>query len=251
MSPILEICCFNLPSALIAQEAGAQRVELCASPDEGGVTPSAGLIRTARECLHIDLYPIIRPRGGDFLFSDEEYRIMLRDVELCRKAGCNGIVIGLLNADGTIDKDRSARLVELAYPMGVTFHRAFDHSASPHQALEDIIGTGCERILSSGQRPKAAEGVLLLKELIVQADQRIIIMPGSGIRASNLAEIRERTGATEFHSSARTNRPGRMEYINPAMNDDLSGVMADGREIREMRSQLGGPAQTESSILPS
>src|SRR5277367_134331 len=123
---LLEICAFNLPSALAAQLAGADRIEFCSGPDEGGVTPSAGLIRTARELLRIPLYPIIRPREGDFLYSDEEFTVMLRDVELCRGLGCDGVVIGMLLADGSVDQLRCARLVEAAYPMGVTFHRAFD-----------------------------------------------------------------------------------------------------------------------------
>src|SRR6201996_5777255 len=127
----LEICAFNLSSALIAQESGADRIELCASPEEGGTTPSAGLIRTARELLRTSLYPIIRPRGGDFLYSEEEYRVMLRDIEYCKEMGCNGVVIGMLNTDGSIDQGRCARLVEAAYPLGVTFHRAFDWAANP------------------------------------------------------------------------------------------------------------------------
>ena len=139
----LEICAFNLSSALIAQQSGADRIELCASPEEGGTTPSPGLIRTARELLRIQLYPIIRPRGGDFLYSDEEYLTMLRDVDYCKQAGCNGVVIGLLKKDGSIDKERCARLVEAAYPMGVTFHRAFDWAINPYEALEDIISIGC------------------------------------------------------------------------------------------------------------
>jgi copper homeostasis protein len=224
MSAILEICCFNLPSALIAQEAGADRVELCVSPEEGGVTPSAGLIRTARELVHVDLYPIIRPRGGNFIYSEEEYRVMLRDVELCRHLGCNGVVIGILNQDGSIDKRRNARLVELAYPMGVTFHRAFDEAIHPGKALEDIIAIGCERILSSGQHASAEEGSIVLRELIGQADQRIIIMPGSGVRSSNLADIHAKTGAAEFHSSAT--------------KKDHSVVMADRDEVRRMRALL-------------
>jgi copper homeostasis protein len=205
---LLEICSFNLRSALLAQEAGAHRIELCASPEEGGTTPGPGTLRTARERLHIELYPIIRPRGGDFVYSDEEYRSMVRDLEFCKTVGCNGVVIGLLNPDGTIDKPRSARLVELAYPLGVTFHRAFDAAADPLAALEDIISIGCERILSSGQQPTAPEGVELLAELVRKADDRILIMPGSGIRARNIAEMAEKTGAKEFHSSARRNEGG-------------------------------------------
>ena len=238
MSFKLEICCFNLPSALIAQEAGAHRVELCASPDEGGTTPGPGTIRTARERLHIELYPIIRPRGGDFLYTDEEYSIMIRDLEYAKTVGCNGVVIGLLNADGSIDKARSARLVELAYPLGVTFHRAFDWAVNPFEALEDLISIGCERILTSGQRPTAIEGADLIDELVRQADERIIIMPGSGIRASNIAALAAKTAAGEYHSSARTKQRSAMEYINTAMSEDSSYVMTNRQEIEGMLAAL-------------
>ncbi len=241
MSFKLEICCFNLSSALIAQDAGADRVELCAAPAEGGTTPSLGVIRTARERLHIELYPIIRPRGGDFLFSDTEFRIMQQDVILCREAGCDGVVIGLLHADGSVDRDRCARLVELAYPLGVTFHRAFDWTADPYQALETIIDIGCERILSSGQRPTAPEGAELIGDLVKRADQRIIIMPGSGLRAANIAALAQCTGASEYHSSARVNIAGAMKFTNPAMREDQSVVMADPAEIRGMIANLAEP----------
>src|ERR1700748_1497779 len=136
MNYILEICAFNLPSALIAQQAGADRIELCVSPEEGGTTPSEGLIRLARESLRIPLYPIIRPRGGDFLYSNEEFRVMLGDIDYCKQTGCDGVVIEMLNADGSVDQERCARLVETAYPLGVTFHRAFDWAANPFEALE-------------------------------------------------------------------------------------------------------------------
>jgi copper homeostasis protein len=202
MSFELEICCYGLSPALIAQAAGAKRVELCASPGEGGVTPSLGLIQTVREQLRISLYPIIRPRGGNFLFSEGEFGAMQKDVALCRHLGCDGIATGLLLEDGRVDKKRCGRLVELAYPMGVTFHRAFDHTTDPHAALEDIISIGCERILSSGLQQTALEGASMLRELVERAAGRIIIMPGSGIRASNLAELAALTGASEFHSSA-------------------------------------------------
>lgn len=199
---IFEICSYGLAPALAAQTAGADRVELCASPQEGGTTSSQGVIRTAREHLHIDLYPIIRPRGGDFIYSEEEFQAMLRDVEFSRQAGCDGVVIGILKADGSVDKDRCARLVERAYPLGVTFHRAFDVTVDPFAALEEIIGIGCERILTSGQQPTAPEGMALIAELIKRADNRIVIMPGSGVRLSNIKELAEKTGAEEFHSSA-------------------------------------------------
>lgn len=232
---LLEICAFNLPAALVAQEAGADRIELCSGPEEGGVTPSAGLIRTAREKLKIPVYPIIRPREGDFLYSEEEFSVMLRDVELCRGLGCDGVVIGMLLADGSVDQSRCSRLVETAYPMGVTFHRAFDRAADPFEALETIIGMGCERILTSGQRPVVIEGAELLRELVREADERIVIMPGSGVRSDNIAELAAKTGAVEFHTSARVAYRGTMEFVNGAMKEDSSMVMASEEEIRRIK----------------
>jgi len=234
----LEICAFNLSSALIAQQSGADRIELCASPEEGGTTPSPGLIRTARELLRIQLYPIIRPRGGDFLYSDEEYLTMLRDVDYCKQAGCNGVVIGLLKKDGSIDKERCARLVEAAYPMGVTFHRAFDWAINPYEALEDIISIGCERILTSGQRPTAMEGADLIDQLVRAADERIVIMPGSGVRASNIAALAEATGASEFHTSARLKQASAMDFVNAGMKEEQSFTEASEEEIKKIKDYL-------------
>src|ERR1700754_2001025 len=234
----LEICAFNLTSALIAQQSGADRIELCVSPEEGGTTPSAGLIRTARESLKIQLYPIIRPRGGDFLYTEEEFRIMLRDIDYCKQVGCNGVVIGMLLRDETVDKHRCSRLVEAAYPMGVTFHRAFDRAANPFEALEEIIHMGCERILTSGQRPTALEGATLIDQLVREADDRIVIMPGSGVRSSNIADIAERTGAAEFHTSARLRQASGMEFVPVAMKEEQSVVMAGEEEIKKIKEAL-------------
>lgn len=235
---ILEICCFNLDSARIAADAGADRVELCADPASGGTTPGIGLIKTVREKILIELYPIIRIRGGDFLFSEEEFDVMLHEVEACKSAGCEGVVIGMLLPDGRVDKVHSSRLVEKAYPMDVCFHRAFDWTRNPFEALEDIIEIGCERILTSGQQPTAILGAQLIKDLIIQADGRIRIMPGSGIRATNIADLKKETGATHFHSSARVLKKSAMEYIQPLMNEDQSTVMADRHEIEQMVIQL-------------
>ncbi|HEY4208687.1 MAG TPA: copper homeostasis protein CutC [Puia sp.] len=240
MSFKLEICSFDLLSALIAQEAGAHRIELCAAPAEGGTTPGPGLIRAAREKIHIDVYPIIRPRGGDFLYTDDEFDVMMKEVAYCKQLGCNGVVIGLLNADGSIDRMRTARLVELAYPMGVTFHRAFDRAANPFEALEDIIGIGCERILTSGQRDSALEGTELINELLRQADDRIIIMPGAGIRADNIVSLAEKTDASEFHTSARTNVPSGMAFVNTSMKENMSAVRADKQEIEKILGLMCG-----------
>ena len=238
MSFKLEICSFDLLSALIAQEEGAHRIELCAGPAEGGTTPGPGLIRAARETIHIDLYTIVRPRGGDFLYTDEEFDIMLKEVMYCKQAGCNGVVIGLLNEDGSIDKKRTAMLVEAAYPLGVTFHRAFDWAANPFEAMEDIIQSGCERILTSGQRPTAPEGAELINELVRQADDRIIIMPGAGVRSDNIVGLLEKTGASEFHTSARTKATSQMVFVNASMAEDLTAVRADRDEVAKIKKLL-------------
>lgn len=235
---LLEICCYNLQSAITAQLAGAHRVELCADPADGGTTPSFSLIKTARKKISISLYPIIRARGGDFLFSDEEFEIMLHDVITCKKIGCDGVVIGILRADGTVDKEKCRQLVEAAYPLGVTFHRAFDWSLNPFEALEDIIDIGCERILTSGQQPLAVQGIPLIADLVNQAADRIIIMPGSGVRASNIADIARDTGAVEFHSSARVKSKTEMQYLNAAMQEEQFTVVADKHEIQNMLKSL-------------
>jgi copper homeostasis protein len=235
---MLEICCFNLKSAIIAQNAGATRLELCADQAAGGTTPSFGVIKTAREKLKVPLYPIIRPRSGDFLFNDEEFEIMMNDVALCRQIGCDGVVIGMLNPDATIDKKRCGKLVQLAYPLGVTFHRAFDYLRNPQQGLEDIIEIGCERILTSGQQPTAMEGWELIAQLIQQAADRITIMPGSGIRSYNIIELEQKTKAEEFHSSARTQSNSEMHFVNLNLKDDNSVVTTDENEIKKMISLL-------------
>lgn len=234
----LEIIGFNIASCVIAQDAGAHRIELCDGPGEGGTTASYGFIKEARKKLHISLYPIIRPRGGDFLYTDDEYDIMKHDIMMCKKLGCDGIVTGLLNKDGSIDKDRCSRLAELAYPMGVTFHRAFDRAAHPVTAIEDIIDCGFERILTSGQKPTAPEGANLLAELVKKAEDRIIIMPGSGVRPENIIELAKATGAVEFHSSARKNIPSNMSFTVPTMNENLQTVSVDPNEITNMINLL-------------
>ena len=230
----LEVIGFTIESCLIAQAAGAVRIELCDNPSEGGTTPSYGFIKAAREKLTIELYPIIRPRGGDFLYSDTEFEIMKADVQICKNIGCNGVVIGILLADGTVDKERCKQLVDIAYPMGVTFHRAFDRTADPFKALEDIISIGCERILTSGQKPSVNEGMRLLIDLVQQANERIIIMPGSGVRADNIVTLANETNALEFHTSARIYTNSKMEFINENMNEQLASVATDGNEIKKI-----------------
>lgn len=238
MKFLLETIAFNIESCRIAEAAGANRIELCDNPGEGGTTPSYGFIKAARKILSIQLYPIIRPRGGDFLYSEEEFEIMKADVKVCKELGCDGVVIGILNEDATIDKKRCAIMVNIAYPMGVTFHRAFDRVTDPAQALEDIIDIGCERILTSGFHPSATDGVENIRMLVEQAAERIIIMPGSGIRASNIAKMAKTTGAVEFHSSARQMSDSKMQNTNPLMNENLRTVDIDETEIKHMIQQL-------------
>ena len=234
----LEIIGFNIESCLVAQNAGADRIELCASPGEGGTTPSYAFIKEARQLLHIGLYTMIRPRGGDFLYTDVEFTIMKNDILACKELGCDGVVFGILTEDGKIDKTRCRELIELAYPLNATFHRAFDRVANPNESLEDVIDLGFERILTSGLVPSALNGKNTLAALIKLAEDRIIIMPGSGVKASNIIEIAKKTGAKEFHSSASIAFESKMNYINTMMNESLSYVSVNENEVKEMAMLL-------------
>jgi len=238
MKFLLEVIGFNIESCILAQAAGADRIELCDNPGEGGTTPSYGFIKTARAALQIELYPIIRPRGGDFLYTDAEFEVMKTDVQVCKELGCDGVVIGILNADGTVDKERCKQLVALAYPMGVTFHRAFDRVKDASQALEDVIEIGCERILTSGLVPNALDGAETIAALIKQADERIIVMPGSGVRSDNIIELAQKTGAIEFHTSARLNTKSKMGFTNETMKENLQSVTVDEEEIKNILRSL-------------
>jgi copper homeostasis protein len=230
----LEIAAFTPEAAIKAQHAGANRIELCDNPHDGGTTPSIGMLELLRRLLDIELFPIIRPRGGDFLYTDLEFEIMKKDIIHCRQIGCDGIVTGILNADGSIDKKRNSILIDLAYPMSVSFHRAFDRCKDPFQSLEDIIELGFERILTSGQQPTALEGALLIHELVKLADDRIIIMPGSGVRDDNIEELIIKTGAREFHTAARISKNSVMQYHNPAMKESSAITDVDEQMIRNI-----------------
>lgn len=246
MSFILEIAVFNIASALLAAKAGADRIELCENPFDGGTTPSYGTLKTVREKINIPVFPIVRARGGDFLYSDEEFEVMKKDVALIKDLGFEGVVIGLLKKDGTIDIQRTSKLVEIAYPLEVTFHRAFDRAAEPLQALEDVINCGCQRILTSGQVPNAFDGKELMKQLIQQADGRIIIMPGSGVRSNNIRSLVEFTGAEELHSSARKIIPSQMQFTQQSMNENLENISVDVDEIKKMKTALSASAQLKA-----
>jgi copper homeostasis protein len=232
----LEICAGSVASCIAAEQGGAHRIELCDNLLEGGTTPSYATIALARENVEIALYPIIRPRGGDFLYDDLEFTIMQKDIAVCKQLGCNGVVIGLLTPDGKVDVERTKMLVEEAWPMGVTFHRAFDMVEDPLQALEDIIATGCERVLTSGQRNTAPEGVELLKQLVTKAGDRIAIMVGSGVRSNNIEMLVKETGATEFHTTARSYVESGMQYRNPHVSmGGIPGVPEYGISVTQTK----------------
>jgi copper homeostasis protein len=217
----LEICVDSLESAITAQTAGADRIELCSNLYEGGTTPSHGMILSVRNNLTIEMNVIIRPRGSDFLYSDPEFDIMRRDIDTCGEAGASGVVIGILLADGNIDIERTSKLIEFARPMKVTFHRAFDLCRDPEKGLEDVILTRADRILTSGQKSDALSGSELINRLIKLAGDRLIIMPGGGINESNISLIARNTGAKEFHLTGR-------KIINSEMIYRKSGISMSG-----------------------
>ena len=211
-------------------------MELCAGIPEGGTTPSYGMIRNARESISIALNVIIRPRGGDFLYSESEIKEMIYDIHAAKKLGADGLVFGCLNPDGDVDMDAMKRLMDAAGETPVTFHRAFDHTKDPLKALEDIISLGCARILTSGCSPTALEGAQLLAKLVEKAGERIIIMPGCGVREENIAEIARLSGAREFHFSARESVESGMIFRNPEVamgtEDDPYGyVVTTARRV--------------------
>ena len=200
----IEIACFNLESALIAQKAGAERVELCADMSVGGTTPTIEIIKQAREHLTIDLYVMIRPRGGNFVYSGAEFEQMKSEIETIKKLGVNGFVFGILNEDKTINIEQNKALVDLAKPFPCTFHRAFDKVSNYEKALEDVISCGFSTILTSGTFPNVMEGKEVLKQLVIQAKNRIEIIPGGGLRSTNISELNEMVKANWYHSSAIT-----------------------------------------------
>jgi len=241
MKYLIEIATSDFLTTKSAVEGGADRIELCANLAEGGTTPSYAHIKKCREAFDIALFPIIRPRGGDFLYTKDEFEIMKNDIKLCKELGCEGIVIGLLNMDGTIDMIRTSELIELAYPLEVTFHRAFDRCKDPFVALEELIEIGCQRILTSGQKPTVSEGVDLIAELNKKADDRIIILPGSGLRKDNIKMLAEKTGCIEFHSSLRGKAKSNMQFIHPAFADSAesySNNEISPDEVRALRNAL-------------
>jgi copper homeostasis protein len=232
----LEICCDSIESALAAQRGGAQRMELCSSLLEGGLTPSTGLIRTVRANTSIGLFAMIRPRGGDFCYSDAEFAAMKEDILVAKSSGADGLVLGLLDIDGHVDAARTAALVELARPLPVTFHRAFDLSVDLDRSLEDVVRSGCQRILTSGGMPTAPEGVKQIRKLVEAASGRIKIMAGSGINAKNAANVIAETGVREIHASAKARVQSPMRYqknvpMGSTGSEEYTRLIANEQEV--------------------
>ncbi|MCP4450530.1 MAG: copper homeostasis protein CutC [Planctomycetes bacterium] len=209
---LIEICVASVQSALAAQQGGAARIELCDNLYEGGTTPSYGTIKMAVERLDLGVHVMIRPRGSDFCYDNMEFELMQEDVKICKKLGVQGVVFGILRPDGQVDVERTKRLTALSRPLSVTFHRAFDVTSDPLAALEDVIETSADRLLTAGQQNKAPLGADLIGTLVKLAGHRIIIMPGSGLNESNIKAFRDRTGAHEFHLSAQETIDSQMTY---------------------------------------
>ncbi|MGN7786275.1 copper homeostasis protein CutC [Niabella sp. 22666] len=236
----LEIATSDFESTRSAVAGGADRIELCANLGEGGTTQSYGVIKKCRESFDVKIYPIIRVRGGDFFYTEEEFECMLHDALQCKNLGCDGIVIGFLNRDASIDVKRTAQLVEAVYPLGVTFHRAFDRCVAPFEALEQLVNIGCERVLTSGQQLTAPEGAGLIAELNRVANGRIGVMPGSGVRANNLAALAAQTKCHEFHTSLRELKKSNMTFFPPAFenNNENDHYSINEEAVRGMKKTL-------------
>jgi copper homeostasis protein len=234
---LLEISVESVKAAMAAERGGADRVELCGHLSVGGITPGVRFLRTARNQVHIPVFAMIRPRRGDFVYSDSEFATMKDDIDTAKRLGLNGVVLGILKQDRQVDVQRTRELVELARPLPVTFHRAFDESADLRQALEDVMRSGAKRILTSGGARSAPEGSAVLAELIEAAGERIVIIPGAGISAANIAEVARRTKAREFHSG--------LSKVLPYGSKDHNKFEEEVRRLAEQVARIS-PARSTS-----
>ncbi|EOF4705177.1 MAG: copper homeostasis protein CutC [Klebsiella huaxiensis] len=237
---LLEVCCYSMECAQEAQRSGADRIELCAAPQEGGLTPSLGVLKSVRDTVTIPVHPIIRPRGGDFCYTAGEFAAMLDDVIAIRELGFPGLVVGILDADGQIDTTRMEKIMAAAGTLAVTFHRAFDMCADPRQACSELSELGIKRILTSGQQASAEKGISLIRELISRSDTPII-MAGAGVRAANLSVFLQ-AGVKEVHSSAGQWLPSPMRFRNPGLSmstdadaDEYLRYAVNGEAVAEMK----------------
>ena len=241
---LLEACVNSAISAIEAQSGGADRVELCENMADGGCTPSAGTIILARKRLTIPIFVMIRPRGADFLYSEDEFEIMKQDIRIAKSLGADGVVFGILMPDGRIDIDRMKELTALSRPMGITCHRAFDMTRDPMEALDDLIEIGVDRVLTSGQADSALDGAKLIRRLIERARKKIIIMPGHGVKENNLMQVVQETGATEYHMYLTKQVIGSMTFIREDVKmgvpdqSEFEYVQVDEKRIRKAREIL-------------
>ena len=253
---VLEVCIDSVEAARAAEAGGAQRVELCSDLIEGGITPSAGLIDAVRSALKIPVFVMMRPRGGDFCYSADEFDVMRKDVAIAQSYGADGVVLGLLLPDGTIDVERTRELVDSSRPMQVTFHRAIDVSSSVEESLEQVIETGADRVLTSGGKQTAIDGATVIAQLIANSRQRISVMVCGGVRKANLREIAHATGASEFHASLRqkTTSPVTYQPHRPSLSmgglDEHARYATSADEVRAMRRVLDTFEGPEGSMHP-
>jgi copper homeostasis protein len=224
---LLEISVESVDAAMAAERGGAQRIEFCSNAREGGTTPSPELLRAVRERVRLPIVSMVRPRAGSFLYSDAEFAAMRREVETAKEFQMDGVVLGLLNADGRIDVERSAQLVEQARPLPVTYHRAFDECADLRKSLEDVIRTGAVRLLTSGGKPTADQALELLGDLVRNARERLIVMPGSGLHAGNIRDAVKKAGAREYHAG-----------LSSVVPDPANNIGSYEREVRKLAQAL-------------
>jgi copper homeostasis protein len=243
----LEVCANSFTSALAAEQGGAIRVELCDNMADGGTTPSYATIKMANERLKIEVWPIIRPRGGDFLYTADEFELMKIDIQICKELGCDGVVFGILSPTGDIDTKRCKLLFDIAYPMPVAFHRAFDMCNDLEKGLEDLIELGFVRVLSSGGAENAVNGVQTLQKLVQLSNNRIEIMPGVGVNPKNIKFIKEKTGASIFHASVRIKMPSKMIFRNQSakmgsIEDEYAIDQTSPELVKEIILALNSPS---------